>query len=161
MHSAAVKSNRNTEGNNFNVFNSNNKKMRDIELRIGNEFKHKTNGYYLNVESITSMGVSVTSPTTGESHKVRYDDICPIEINNEWLRDIGLRQVGHMIEGNFYLPNGRYIIGNVQSDGKRTLEIVLGDNEFFITNRCNYRHELCNLYYDLCGELLVNKTLKL
>lgn len=127
--------------------------MEKEDLRVGNVVSHIITGEPVIIRSLTNYSVMVCSETCNNK-TLYYENIIGIRITDEWLQEIGLKQVGYMKEGNYYLPNNKYIIGNEQANGMRTISILLGEDEFFITNRCNYRHELVNLYYALCGEIL-------
>lgn len=127
--------------------------MEREDLRVGNVVSNIITGEHVIIMSLTNYSVMVYSETCNNNN-LNYENIIGIRITDEWLQEIGLKQVLYMIEGNYYLPNNKYIIGGEQANGKRTISILLGEDEYLITNRCNYRHELVNLYYALCGEVL-------
>jgi hypothetical protein len=124
--------------------------MEKEDLRVGNVVSHIITSEPVIIRSLTNDSVMVCSETCNNK-TLYYENITGIRITDEWLQEIGLKQVGYMKEGNYYLPNNKYIIGNEQANGMRILSILSGA---VVTNRCNYRHELVNLYYALCGEIL-------
>jgi hypothetical protein len=129
--------------------------MIDIkELRIGNLVLAKgikNNLYETIIDSIDTNGVNFTIPDNyGESTtELIYDEVWPIEITEEWLIKLGLRDPNKMKVFN----NGKRL------DIERTLadseewDIYLNEDHYLCTVK--YIHQLQNVFFDLGQELTI------
>lgn len=121
-------------------------KIIPTQLRIGNVFKEKYSGQTIKVIELTEKNVTFDGIFTNDWQAES------IQLTEEWIVKLGLEK-----SRNIYLPQGEIdICVNAKIVYIGGCDLPL-DNQYFEL-RCEYVHELQNLYFALTGQELTLKS---
>ena len=128
------------------------------ELRFGNIVKDK-NAELIIVDSIvTAEGTGINAPVSWSGCSPDYfqQDIFPIELSNDVLKNCGFKED---TDGDFIIEYGRLALILVEDDQNNWFvryreDIGIPYMAFNINTPMDYLHQLQNLYYCLTGDEL-------
>lgn len=126
--------------------------MKTSELRIGNLFLDSKTNLIVEINMINSLHIQtgVTRHQDKELYHLRFDELTPIPLTSEWMKDFGFETDSDYSDcfhndiaiyaGDTFTYNASYF------EHDNLIEI-------------KYVHELQNLYYELTKEELILKSL--